>query len=77
MEQSFEEMSKEELADILRQFYGTVCSKKGKEYSRSSMVNLRSGINRHLTNPPYKRNIDIMQDQEFLQAKQSIYWKNA
>ena len=68
MKQSFEEMSKEELAEILRQFYGTVCSKKGKEYSRAGMVNLRSGINRHLTNPPYKRNIDIMQDQEFLQA---------
>ena len=68
MEQKFEQKSKEQLAEILRKFYGTVLSKSGKEYSRSVMINLRSGINRHLTNPPHKRSIDIMQDQDFLQA---------
>ena len=45
-----------------------VLTKSGKEYSRSGMINLRSGINRHLTGPDHQKNIDLMQDQDFLQA---------
>ena len=54
--------------ETLWKLYGTVLSKKGKEYSRSGLINLRAGINRHLQNPPYKQILDIMNDQEFLQA---------
>ena len=72
MEQKFEEQSKEQLAENLRRFYGTVLSKNGKEYSKSGMINIRSGLNRHLTNPPYKRTIDLMQDPEFLQANKVL-----
>ena len=68
MAQAFEDKSKEDLAEILRKFYGTVLCKNGKCYSKSGMINIRSGLNRHLTNPPHKRTIDLMQDQEFLQA---------
>ena len=68
MAQAFEDKSKEDLAEILRKFYGTVLSKSGKCYSKSGMINIRSSLNRHLTNPPHKRTIDLMQDQEFLQA---------
>ena len=57
-----------DLADLLRRFYGSVLSKTGKEYSRSGMINLRSGLNRHLQNPPHKKNYDLMKDVEFLQA---------
>ena len=46
MEQNFEELPEEQLDDILRQFYGSVLSKNGKEYSRSGLINLRSGLNR-------------------------------
>ena len=56
------------LADTLRKMYGTVLTKKGKEYSRSGLINLRAGLNRYLQDPPYKRTLDLMNDQIFLQA---------
>ena len=66
--QSFEDKSKEDMAELLRKFYGTVLSRNGKEYSKSGMINIRSGLNRHLVNPPHKKTIDIMQDKIFLQC---------
>ena len=64
----FEGLPPDDLAELLRQFYGTVLSKNGKEYSRLGMINLRSGINRHLQGPEHNKNFDLMQDQQFLQA---------
>ena len=40
MDQNFEDLPVDELADLLRKFYGTVLSKQGKEYSKSGMINL-------------------------------------
>ena len=51
MDANFEVLSIEDLADMLRRFYGTVLSKKGNEYSRSGLVNLRAGLNHHLQEP--------------------------
>ena len=34
-------------------------------YSKSAYVSMRAGINRHLTMPPYKRDINLMHDKEF------------
>ena len=68
MAQDFEDKPVEELADLLRQFYGTVLSKSGKEYSRSGLVNLCSGISRHLRAPPFKKSFNLMNDREFTQA---------
>ena len=42
--------------------------KKGTEYSRSGMINLRAGLNRYLQDPLYNRKIDLMNDCVFLQA---------
>ena len=53
---------------MLRKFYGTVLTKKGAPYSKSGMINLRAGINRHIQSPPYNRTLDIMNDASFLPA---------
>ena len=68
MDQNFEDLTVDELADLLRKFYGTVLSKQGKEYSKSGMINLRSGLNRYLQSVPFKKTYDLMNDQVFLQA---------
>ena len=68
MPQEFEDLPLDDLADVLRQFYGTVLNKNGKEYSRSGLINLRSGLNRHLHAPPHKKNFDLMNDKLFTQA---------
>ena len=60
----------ENLAELLRKLYGTVLSKKGKEYSKSGLMNLRAGLNRHLQQPPCKCTVDLMNDHIFLQANQ-------
>ena len=54
-EQQFENLPVEDLAELLREFYGTVLRKNSKEYSRSGLINLRSGLNRYLRSPPFKR----------------------
>ena len=68
MDTNFENLPVDELAEILRQFYGIVLSKNRKEYSKSGMVNIRSGLNHYLQDPPNRRNIDLMNDKQFLQA---------
>ena len=68
MNQKFEELNEEHLAEVLRKFYGTVRQKNGNEYSKSGMINLRSGINRYLHAPPYKKSFDLMNDRVFTQA---------
>ena len=56
------------LAETLREFFGSVKSKQGKEYSKSSMINLRSGLNRYLTYPPNSRIINLMHNDIFQRA---------
>ena len=72
MDANFEVLSIEDLADMIRRFYGTVLSKKGNEYSKSGLVNLRAGLNRHLQEPPHKRTLDLMNDRDFLQANKVL-----
>ena len=68
LNQKFEDLSVDNLAQLLRQFYGTVLSKNGKEYSKSGMINLRSGLNCYLHAPPYNKSYDLMNDRIFTQA---------
>ena len=72
MDANFEVLSIEDLADMLRRFYGTVLSKKGNEYSKSGLVNLCAGLNHHLQEPPHKRTLDLMNDRDFLQANKVL-----
>ena len=75
MDTNFEELPTDNLAQLLRQFYGTVLSKQRKKYSKSGMVNLRSGLNRYLQNPPFKRTLDLKNDKCFLQVNKVLTGK--
>ena len=70
MDQNFEALPVPELASLLRQFYGTVRSKKGEEYTKTSYLNIRNAINRYLTSPPFNLQINITHDKEFQAANQ-------
>ncbi|KAL9964119.1 hypothetical protein ACROYT_G027703 [Oculina patagonica] len=54
-----EEVNDEQLDDSLAQFYTEARSKKGEEYSRSSLISFRNAIERHLNNPSYKRSLKL------------------
>lgn len=65
---NFEELSSDDLAKELRCFYAEARTKNGNQYSKSALVSIRAGINRHLTSPPYSRTINIMKDKEFMSS---------
>ena len=54
-----EEMSNEQLDNSLSQFYTEARSKKGEEYSKSSLITFRNAVERHLNNPPYNRSLKL------------------
>ncbi|KAJ1159373.1 hypothetical protein NDU88_012040 [Pleurodeles waltl] len=66
--EEFENLSKSDLAMILREFYATVRTSDSQHYSVSSYVCMRAGINRYINDPPYRRNFNIMRDSEFNSA---------
>ena len=57
----------------LRTFYAELQNGKGESYSKSSLVNIRAGLNRHLTSPPFNRAWDLMHDREFQGSNQVFY----
>ena len=59
-----------ELAEYLRRFYGDLASKSGEEYSKSSLINIRAGLNKHVTSPPWNLQIMLMHDRTFQSANQ-------
>ena len=70
MDVSFEQLKPDVLAPILRTFYAEVRTKKGDMYSKSGYINLRSGLQRHLSSPQYGCTFNIMNDSVFQQANQ-------
>ena len=67
---NFEHYEDNILAQTLREFFASVRTKNGKIYSRSSMINLRAGLNRYLRSPPHNRIINLMQNEVFQNATQ-------
>ena len=55
--ESFENLSVTELNKLMRKFWAEVRKGDGKRYGVKSMNNLRYGIQRHLNQPPFSRNI--------------------
>lgn len=51
--------------ETLRVFYAEVRNKNGEEYGKSTLMCLRSGIERHLNFPPYNRGLRFSQDSTF------------
>lgn len=68
----FETLGAEDLCELLRRFYGDVRSKVGVQYGKSSLINIRAGLNRHLTSPPYNRQENIMRDRCFQRCNQVL-----
>ena len=58
------------LAETLREFFASVKTKRGENYSKSAMINLRVGLNRFLRLPPNNRIINLMQNDIFQNANQ-------
>ena len=62
---AFHEFSPEKLNESLYEFYPEVKKRNGDDFSKSMLVGIRSGINRHLSLPPYKKSFNIMNDSVF------------
>ena len=52
----------------MREFYASVRRVDGEPYSKSSLCNIRAGIQRHIASPPYNRVINIIRNATFQQA---------
>ncbi|XP_064189873.1 uncharacterized protein kctd1 isoform X2 [Anguilla rostrata] len=68
----FETMDKETLCEVLGSFYAEARSKSGQLYSKSSLIGIRSALNRHLNEPPYCRNLDLSKDPELRSANLTL-----
>ncbi|KAL4630973.1 BTB/POZ domain-containing protein KCTD1 isoform X1 [Arapaima gigas] len=68
----FESMDKEALCAVLRSFYAEARSKSGQLYSKSSLISIRSSLNRYLNEPPYCRTLDLTKDPELRSANLTL-----
>ncbi|KAH3837902.1 hypothetical protein DPMN_111304 [Dreissena polymorpha] len=68
----FETLTDRELNEILEQFYASLQSKRGAEYSKSALVSIRAGINRYLTSEPFSRPISLMKNRVFMSSNQVL-----
>jgi len=64
----FETLEKDALCAVLRSFYAEARSKSGQLYSKSSLISIRSSLNRYLNDPPYCRSLDLTKDPELRSA---------
>jgi len=64
--------TKTELDANLRLFYAEARNKDGANYSRSTLLGFRNGLERYLNNPPYKKGIHIATDPAFQQSNQIL-----
>ena len=62
-------LSATDLSEILRKFFAEVKTEKRQVLTPSALTVFRVAIHRHLTCAPLSRNINILQDSEFLSAK--------
>lgn len=68
----FESLDKEALCAVLRSFYAEARSKSGQLYSKSSLISIRSSLNRYLNEPPYCRTLDLTKDPELRSANVTL-----
>ena len=65
---SLKTVSPMDLSEVLRKFFAEVKTEKGQELSPSALTGIRAAILRHLTCAPLSRNINILQESEFISA---------
>ena len=63
-----ESLNEEELGELLCDFYANARSIDGEMYKKSSMLAIRSGLNRHLKTTPLSKPFDIITDPAFVSA---------
>ncbi|XP_061593446.1 uncharacterized protein LOC133458009 [Cololabis saira] len=68
----FERLDKDALCALLRSFYAEARSKSGQAYSKSSLISIRSSLNRYLNEPPYSRTVDLSRDPELRSANAEL-----
>ncbi|XP_071138784.1 uncharacterized protein [Mytilus edulis] len=68
----FEELENSILNDRLCFFYPNLQTKKGTDYSKSALGGIHAAISRHLTSPPYNRNVNLMKDNAFMTSNHVI-----
>ncbi|XP_028259665.1 uncharacterized protein LOC114434547 [Parambassis ranga] len=68
----FETLDKDALCALLRSFYAEARSKSGQLYSKSSLISIRSSLNRYLNEPPYCRTLDLTKDPELRSANLTL-----
>ena len=66
--QELHEQSDEELDRNLRVFYAEVRNKYGENYGKSTLLGLRSGIERYLNYPPHNRGIKFSKNPVFMKS---------
>jgi len=64
--------TKTELDASLRLFYAEAQNKDGENYSRSTLLGFRNGLERYLNNLPYKKRIHIATGPAFQQSNQVL-----
>ena len=70
-QRAFEHLPEAELDSLLCRFYaGLAPAGESVDYSKSSYVNIRAGLNRYLRSPPTQRKINLMHDKEFMESIQ-------
>ena len=68
-------------SEILRKFFAEGKQRKGQALTPSVLTGIKAAFHRHLTCAPFSRNIDILQDSEFIsankmfEAKAKLYTK--
>ena len=66
------EQSKDELDRNLRLFYAETRNTEGGNYSKSTLLGFRNGLERYLNNPPHNNGIHIATDPIFQQSNQML-----
>ncbi|VDH92651.1 Hypothetical predicted protein [Mytilus galloprovincialis] len=66
LQTDFEMTDVSTLNERLKIFYASLQTKNGEEYSKSALIGIRAALSRHLTSPPYNREISLMKDREFM-----------
>ncbi len=61
----FETLAASDLCNLLVEFFSVATSRQGQKYGPSSMINIRSGLNRYLRSPPFNRPLNLMHGPEF------------
>jgi len=56
----------------LRRFYAEARTQKGEQYSKSTLLGFRHGIEKYLNSPPYNIGLQLASDSRFVRSNQML-----